>query len=98
MREVEDALIAVETYSKELEARQAQVRAAEQALNLSWVRYENGVTSYLEILDLQRSSFNSMLNASEAHQLNLTSTVNLYLALGGGWDADSDEVRRVSGE
>ena len=95
IREVEDALIAVETYEKELEARREQVSAAAAALELSWVRYDNGVTSYLEILDLQRSSFNSMLKASEAMQLNLSSTVNLYLALGGGWDPSTDEVRRV---
>lgn len=95
IREVEDALIAVETYEKELEARREQMNAAAAALELSWVRYDNGMTSYLEILDLQRSSFNSMLKASEALQLNLSSTVNLYLALGGGWDANTDEQRRV---
>jgi len=94
IREVEDALIAVETYEKELESRRGQVNAASAALELSWVRYDNGVTSYLEILDLQRSSFNSMLKASEALQLNLSSTVNLYLALGGGWDPTTDEILR----
>ena len=94
IREVEDALIAVETYELELEARLEQVDASAAALELSWVRYDNGVTSYLEILDLQRSSFNSMLKASEAMQLNLSSTVNLYLALGGGWDTSTDEIRR----
>ena len=41
------------------------------------------------------SPHNSMLKASEALQLNLSSTVNLYLALGGGWDANTDEQRRV---
>lgn len=96
MREVEDALIAVETYEKELEARLEQVAASQAALQLSWVRYDNGVTSYLEILDLQRSSFNSLLKASEAMQLNLSSTVNLYLALGGGWDPITDQIRRVT--
>ncbi len=85
LREVEDARIAVETYKKEYEARSQQVQAASKALELSWVRYENGVTSYLEILDLQRSQFNSLLNASETLQLQLTSSVQLYQALGGGW-------------
>ena len=93
IREVEDALIAVETYELELQSRRTQMESANKALELSWVRYENGVTSYLEILDLQRSSFSSMLSASEAMQLNLSSTVNLYLALGGGWDPAADQVR-----
>jgi multidrug efflux system outer membrane protein len=53
---------------------------------LSWIRYESGLTGYLEILDLQRSQFNSHLQASEALQLQLTSSIQLYKALGGGWN------------
>ena len=90
LREVEDAMIAVLTYEKELAARSEQVNAATQALELSWIRYESGVTSYLEILDLQRSEFNSLLQASETLQLQLSSTVQLYQALGGGWQIESD--------
>lgn len=92
VREVEDAMIAVETYRKELELRQEQVVAAEDAARLSWVRYDGGLTSYLEVLDLQRSSFNSQLQASETMQLQLTSTVQLYQALGGGWLPEQDST------
>ncbi|MFS4416639.1 efflux transporter outer membrane subunit [Maribacter sp. 2307ULW6-5] len=87
MREVEDALVAVNTYDRELQSRVAQVEAAKRALDLAWVRYDNGVSSYLEVLDLQRSSFATMLRASEVMQLKLSSTVTLYQALGGGWEA-----------
>jgi len=90
IREVEDAMIAVETYRKEVELRIEQVTAAEEAAKLSWVRYDGGLTSYLEVLDLQRSSFTSQLQASETMQLQLTSTVLLYQALGGGWSPESD--------
>ncbi len=89
IREVEDALVAVETYDNELNSRINQVEAANSALSLAWVRYDNGVTSYLEILDLQRSAFSSELKASETMQLKLTSIVNLYVALGGGWIYDA---------
>jgi multidrug efflux system outer membrane protein len=85
LREVEDALIAVDTYKKELDSRSKQVEASSIALEMAWVRYESGLTSYLEILDLQRSAFSSQLKASEVLQLQLTSSVNLYKALGGGW-------------
>ena len=85
LREVEDALIAVDTYKKELNSRTRQMDAASIALEMAWVRYESGLTSYLEILDLQRSAFSSQLKASEVLQLQLTSSVNLYKALGGGW-------------
>lgn len=85
LREVEDAMIAVTTYQNELQLRKEQLIASDNAVKLSWVRYDGGLTSYLEVLDLQRSLFNSQLKASEALQLQLTSTVKLYMALGGGW-------------
>lgn len=85
VQEVEDAMIAVRTYQNEYAARQRQMNAAGKAVELSWVRYNGGLTSYLEVLDLQRSQFTSQLRASEALQNQLTSTINLYKALGGGW-------------
>jgi multidrug efflux system outer membrane protein len=84
-REVEDAIVATYTYQAEYEARRRQVDAAVNAANLSWVRYEGGLTSYLEVLDLQRSEFSAELAASQALQLQLASVVELYKALGGGW-------------
>jgi multidrug efflux system outer membrane protein len=86
IREVEDAMIAVKTYQKEFSLRKEQMDAAREAVRLSWVRYEGGLTSYLEVLDLQRSSFSSQLNASETLQYQLISNVQLYQALGGGWN------------
>ena len=90
LREVEDALIAVDTYGKEFDSRIKQLDAASLALDMAWVRYESGLTSYLEILDLQRSQFSSKLKASEILQLQLTSSINLYKALGGGWQVKTD--------
>ena len=93
IREVEDAMIAVETYENEFELRREQVLDAEEAARLSWIRYDGGLTSYLEVLDLQRSSFTSRLKASETLQLQLTSTVLLYQALGGGWVPAQDSLQ-----
>ena len=84
-REVEDAIVATTTYRDEYEARQRQVESATNAADLSWVRYEGGMTSYLEVLDLQRSQFSAELGASQTLQLHLSSIVELYKALGGGW-------------
>jgi len=89
-REVDDALVSVRTYEVEFDARRRQVEAAQNAAELSWTRYEGGMTSYLEVLDLQRSLFSSRLKASESLQLQLTSVVRLYQALGGGWVAAQD--------
>jgi multidrug efflux system outer membrane protein len=93
LREVEDAMIAVNTYKNEVALRKEQVKSATDAVKLSWVRYDGGMTSYIEVLDLQRSSFSSELKASEALQLQLTSTIKLYQALGGGWDYAKDSIR-----
>ncbi|MFC2085710.1 efflux transporter outer membrane subunit [Bacteroidota bacterium] len=92
LREVDDALIAVRTYEAEFEARKRQLVASTSASELSWVRFDNGVTSYLEVLDVDRSLFTSQLKASETLQLKLTSVVQLYQALGGGWDVERDSL------
>jgi len=92
LREVEDAMIAVQTYGAELAARVRQMEAARNAAELSWLRYEGGLTSYLEVLDLQRSQFSAELKASETLQYELTSIVNLYKALGGGWALEQDST------
>ena len=91
-REVDDALVSVRTYRAELDARRRKMAAAQNAAELSWARYEGGLTSYLEVLDLQRSWFTARLQASETYQLELTSVVRLYQALGGGWVAEQDST------
>jgi len=83
--EVEDAMIAVEKFRQVYEIRVSQMESANSAVKLSWIRYESGLTGYLEILDLQRSQFSSYLSASLALQQQLSSTIQLYKALGGGW-------------
>lgn len=85
-QEVEDALIAIDTYNKEFNIRKDQLQLSQEALDLSWVRYNEGITSFLEFLNLQTSLFSSQLNASESYKLYLQSIVKLYLALGGGWE------------
>ena len=84
-REVEDALIEVSTLKDESAARLRQMEAAQNAASLSSARYDGGVTSYLEVLDSERSKFDAELSASEIYQLYLSSYIKLYQALGGGW-------------
>ncbi|MCD4696935.1 MAG: efflux transporter outer membrane subunit [Bacteroidales bacterium] len=89
-REVEDALIEVSTLEAETEARQKQMKAAQNAAMLSTDRYNGGVTSYLEVLDSERSQFNAELSASETYQLYLNAYIKLYNALGGGWISEEE--------
>lgn len=85
-REVEDAIVATETFRNEFAARARQVKAAANALRLSQARYDAGVVDYLEVLDSERTFFDAELRHSQAHRSVLTSFVALYKALGGGWD------------
>lgn len=84
-REVEDALIEISTLEKESQARLKQMAAAQNAAKLSKERYDGGVTSYLEVLDSERTQFDSELAASDTYQQYLNAYVKLYKALGGGW-------------
>ena len=85
MREVEDSLISVETFEREALARDKQQKSASSAAMLSRARYDGGVTSYLEVLESERSLFRAELLASSTHREQLVSYVTLYKALGGGW-------------
>ncbi len=86
-REVEDALVAVRTYRSEHAARQRQVEAARSAAELARARYDGGVTSYLEVLDTERSLFSSELAESRTLGLYFDAIIQLYKALGGGWES-----------
>jgi multidrug efflux system outer membrane protein len=84
--EVEQSLKDVKTYKAEWEARNKQVMAARKNLELSSARYYNGYTSFLEVLDVERSLFEAELSLSELTQNQLSSSIKLYRALGGGWN------------
>jgi len=92
-REVEDSLVEIETYRKELAAIDRQLKAAKNANRLSLVRYDKGVSSYLEVLDTERTLFSTDLKQSETQQLYLNAFVKLYKALGGGWVTQVDRER-----
>jgi len=85
LQEVEDSLVGVHTYEREVLSRENQKNAATSAAMLSRARYDGGVTSYLEVLESERSLFSAELLASSTHREQLVSYVTLYKALGGGW-------------
>lgn len=83
--EVEDALAGIRTYRKQYQSVERRLFAAQRTLELANDRYEQGVTSYLEVLDSDRTQFEVELERSEILQQYLGSYVALYKALGGGW-------------
>ena len=89
-REVSDALIEIQTYRIQIEALRRQSIAAENANRLSKLRYDQGFTSYLEVLDSERAQFSAFLELSQATQEYYNSYVRLYKALGGGWISEEE--------
>ena len=84
-REVSDSLVA---YTKNQEFRQQEellAQAAEDATHLSNARYTGGAASYLEVLDSDTRYFSARLNLAQAVLNERLALVQLYSALGGGW-------------
>jgi multidrug efflux system outer membrane protein len=89
-REVEDALLEIETYREEIAATERRTKAARNATSLSRKRYDKGATSFLEVLDNERILFDVELELSQIQQDYLNSYVKLYKALGGGWISEEE--------
>lgn len=87
-REASDALIG---YTKAREFREQQeslTTAAQDARRLADIRYQGGATSYLEVLDADTRLFTAELSLAEARQAELSAFVEVYRALGGGWQQE----------
>jgi multidrug efflux system outer membrane protein len=83
--DVSDALIAYQKYH-DVRVRQEQaVKDLDESVRLSIMRYQGGTTTYLEVLDGQRSLFDAELTLATARGNEYQSLVQLYRALGGGW-------------
>lgn len=85
-REVADALVARETFDAQIAAQQRLRDAQAVRLQLAQQRYDNGIASFLEVLDAQRALFDAEQALVAARQLRLANAVDLYRALGGGID------------
>jgi multidrug efflux system outer membrane protein len=84
--DVDNALASYRNLNEEHLARKQQVDAAAKALILSQARYDDGYTSYLEVIIMQTNLFDAQLLESTTLQQKLNSIVSLYKALGGGWN------------
>ncbi len=84
-RDVSNALIALNKQRAYREQQEKLVAAAQDATRLARMRYEGGSTSYLEVLTTDSSLFSAQLNLVNAQQGEALTLVQLYGALGGGW-------------
>jgi multidrug efflux system outer membrane protein len=84
--EVEQSIQNIKTYKEEWIARNRQVQAALINYKLSYERYDSGYVSYLEVLDVESKLFEAQLSLAQLSERQLSSMVELYRALGGGWN------------
>ncbi len=91
-REVEDGLVAVERLREEADAAGRAAEAARRAVELAGLRYEGGVDNYLSLLDAQRTQLDAELQESALERQHRVAVVQLYKALGGGWDPVTDTL------
>ena len=91
--EVNDALIDQEKTSVQLSALGQEVQSLQTYAELSRLRYDNGYTSYLEVVDAERSLFNAQQSYTKTKQGLLQASINTYKAMGGGW---TDEAAKLA--
>jgi len=84
-REVSDGLIAYQRTQEFRTKQEERTQAHRDATDLANVRYEGGVTSYLEVLYNEQELFNAELGLAQARRNELLSVIQIYRALGGGW-------------
>jgi multidrug efflux system outer membrane protein len=84
-REVSDALIGYRKTGEQRAQEELLVKALVESTRLSTLRYEGGLDSYLQVLDAQRNLFQGQLELAQLRRNELVAVIQLYRALGGGW-------------
>jgi multidrug efflux system outer membrane protein len=83
--DVSDSLVDVQKYREVRIKDEEYVRDLNESVRLANLRYDGGITNYLEVLDAQRSLFTEQLTLAQSRGNEFQSLVQLYRALGGGW-------------
>lgn len=91
-REVSDALVARGALEEQIDAQQRVQASQADRLKLAQQRYKNGIASSLEVMDAQRQLFADEQELVRARLLRLTNAIDLYRALGGGWNESSNAL------
>ena len=84
-REVSDSLVGYRRTAEQRAQQELFVKALRDSVRLSNLRYRGGLDSYLPVLDADRNLFQGELELARLKREELVSIVDLYRALGGGW-------------
>ena len=86
LQDVSDSLVGYQKAKEYRAHRETFAMVLRDQLRLADMRYEGGVSSYLEVLDTERQALDAELAYAQAHLAELDSVINLYKSLGGGWE------------
>jgi NodT family efflux transporter outer membrane factor (OMF) lipoprotein len=95
LRDVADALTGYRKTADQRAEQQQLVETLEASTRLARQRYEGGVDNFLQVLDARRNLFQGELDLARLRQQELASIVQLYRALGGGWNPAAADLREA---
>jgi multidrug efflux system outer membrane protein len=94
-REVSDSLVSHSKAREQLVFQDQQVATLRRYLELARLRYDEGYTSYIEVLDAERNLYTAEVSQTQTQALVYVSLVNLYKAMGGGWVAVAERMAQA---
>jgi multidrug efflux system outer membrane protein len=97
LEEVENALVAFEKNRLRLESLSQAREAASNAALLAQTQYQAGLTDFQTVLDTQRTVLSVEDSVAATRGDRLTALIQLYKALGGGWNANGQAIAGTAG-
>jgi len=91
-RETEDSLVDQRKTKEQLQTLKQQVGSLRNYARIARLRYDNGYTSYIEVLDAERSLFNAELTYAQTQGFLFQALINVYKAMGGGWITEAEQL------
>jgi multidrug efflux system outer membrane protein len=77
------------------ESQSKRVAAVQNYFNLSRIRYDEGYTDYITVLDSIRQLFDAQIDLIQAQSANFTAMIGLYRAMGGGWIVEEEKTANL---
>ena len=93
-KDVHDALVTMAANEQVYGATQRRTAALKDTLRLARLRYDNGYTSYLEVLTAQRDLLQTESSLIDVQRSHLSAAVALYKAIGGGWESNAKLAKK----
>jgi multidrug efflux system outer membrane protein len=91
-REVNDSLMNQKYTRDQLDAQKMQVDALRDYARIARLRFDNGYTSYIEVLDAESSLFEAELSYSQTQGILFSDLISIYKTMGGGWLIEANRL------